>query len=199
MGVFEVVGAGHAREMAINRSNHAREIAITILVESKVKGMLKMAYPLNGHGNLRKGRFSEPNRIYLITATTYQRGRIFEDWNVATAAIHGFLQPDLLKDAQLLCWVLMPDHAHWLISLGEKHGLSTLVGMMKSASARFVHQTGFSEKVWGEAFHDRVLRQEEDLRAAARYIVANPLRAGLVEKIGRYPYWDAVYLYGHDN
>jgi len=28
----------------------------------------------------------------------------------------------------------------------------------------------------------------------ARYIVANPLRAGLVERIGDYPLWDATWL-----
>ena len=34
------------------------------------------------------------------------------------------------------------------------------------------------------------------LRDVARYIVANPLRAGLVERVGDYPYWDAVWLTG---
>ncbi|MGH8412134.1 MAG: REP-associated tyrosine transposase, partial [Pseudomonas sp.] len=38
------------------------------------------------------------------------------------------------------------------------------------------------------------IRRDEDLPAVARYIVANPLRAGLVEKIGDYPLWDAVWL-----
>jgi putative transposase len=32
------------------------------------------------------------------------------------------------------------------------------------------------------------------MRAIARYVVANPLRAGLAGTIGDYPYWDAVWL-----
>jgi len=28
----------------------------------------------------------------------------------------------------------------------------------------------------------------------ARYIVANPLRAGLVSRVGDYPLWDACWL-----
>jgi len=32
------------------------------------------------------------------------------------------------------------------------------------------------------------------VQATARYIVANPLRAGLVERLGDYPLWDAVWL-----
>ena len=35
---------------------------------------------------------------------------------------------------------------------------------------------------------------KKEIKDVARYIVANPLRAGLVEKIGDYPFWDAVWL-----
>ena len=35
---------------------------------------------------------------------------------------------------------------------------------------------------------------EEDLRAVARYIVGNPLRAGLVRNVLDYPYWNCVWL-----
>jgi hypothetical protein len=28
----------------------------------------------------------------------------------------------------------------------------------------------------------------------ARYVVANPLRAGLVKRLGDYPLWDAIWL-----
>ena len=48
--------------------------------------------------------------------------------------------------------------------------------------------------MWQEGFHDRALRQEADLRKAARYVVANPLRAGLVTDLGDYPLWDAVWV-----
>ena len=30
----------------------------------------------------------------------------------------------------------------------------------------------------------------------ARYVIANPKRAGLVERVGDYPYWDAIWLDG---
>jgi REP element-mobilizing transposase RayT len=47
---------------------------------------------------------------------------------------------------------------------------------------------------WQEGFHDHALRREEDLRDIARYIVLNPVRAGLVRNIREYPLWDAVWL-----
>jgi len=48
--------------------------------------------------------------------------------------------------------------------------------------------------VWQPGFHDHALRKEEDVRAVARYVVANPLRAGLVQRIGDYPHWNAIWL-----
>jgi hypothetical protein len=49
-------------------------------------------------------------------------------------------------------------------------------------------------RLWQDGFHDHGIRREEDLRKVARYIVGNPLRAGLVDNILNYPYWDAVWL-----
>ncbi len=48
--------------------------------------------------------------------------------------------------------------------------------------------------VWQHGFFDRAVRRECNLIALSRYIVANPLRAGLVEEIGDYPLWDAVWM-----
>lgn len=45
--------------------------------------------------------------------------------------------------------------------------------------------------VWQAGFFDHSIRQDEDLRANTRYIIANPLRAGLCAQVGDYPWWDA--------
>ena len=49
-------------------------------------------------------------------------------------------------------------------------------------------------RLWQPGYFDRALRAEEDVRRVARYIVANPLRAGLCERIGDYPLRDATWL-----
>jgi REP-associated tyrosine transposase len=97
--------------------------------------------------------------------------------------------------ADTLAFVVMPDHMHWLLQLGSNQNLSRVVGSMKSGSSRQMRrrrQPGAS--IWQSGFHDRALRCDEDLAQVARYIIANPLRAGLVERIGDYPLWDAVWL-----
>ncbi|MDR6993362.1 REP element-mobilizing transposase RayT [Luteimonas sp. 3794] len=97
-----------------------------------------------------------------------------------------------------MAWVLMPDHAHWLLQLGTE-SLGRVVARMKSAVSRNLHsQWGDAGPVWSNAFHDRAIRRDEDLHAAARYVVANPLRAGLCRSLGDYPFWDAVWLAGNE-
>jgi REP element-mobilizing transposase RayT len=149
----------------------------------------------SGHRALRRGRVTLPNACYLITTTTWQREPIFADGSLAFSACACFENVNILKDNAMLCWVLMPDHAHWLIQLAENESLSSLVCRMKAASARAVNrQRGGSRQVWGKAFHDRQIASERTIRSVARYIVANPLRAGLVGAIGDYSFWDAVWL-----
>ena len=151
--------------------------------------------PRSGHRALRKGRVSVPNCVYHLTVATAGRVSVFADPLAATAACRCFHDPALLPGARMLAGVLMPDHAHWLLQLGETERLHRVVARLKTVSAERVNagirRTG---PVWNRAYHDRALRDDEDAAAVARYIVANPLRAGLARRVGDYPYWNAVWL-----
>ena len=89
----------------------------------------------------------------------------------------------------------MPDHWHGLVELGDGIDLSKLVQELKTNSARKLHleHAGIG-RVWAKAFHDRALRCGDDLVVAARYLVMNPVRAGLTRKIREYSFWHAIWL-----
>ena len=96
---------------------------------------------------------------------------------------------------ETLCFVVMPDHVHWLVRIGETGDLSKVVRKVKADVTLHLKEAGLEvDQVWQSTFHDHAMRSDEDLIAAARYIVANPLRAGLVRRIGDYPLRDAVWL-----
>ena len=143
---------------------------------------------------LRRGRRSERGRIYLVTTVAHERAPIFSDWNCAVACarvLHGI--PSEAGAAQL-AWVVMPDHVHWLFSL-EGNDLADAVRRFKSRAARAVNAArGGGGSVWQRGYHDHAVRRETDVKALARYVVANPIRAGLCERIGDYPFWDAVWV-----
>ncbi len=89
----------------------------------------------------------------------------------------------------------MPDHVHWLLQLGSCDALDIVVSRLKSATGRKANRAlGRQGRLWEVAYHDRAIRSDQAIIDVARYIVANPLRAGLVANIGDYPYWNAIWL-----
>jgi len=147
-----------------------------------------------GQRALRKGRYSQSNGIYLVTFVTDQRIPWFQDYELARIMCQKIVSPTLLAESDNLCYVVMFDHIHMLVRLGNEP-LDRLINRLKSRSAAFLNmEIGRSGRFWGCGYHDHALRKEEDLLATARYIVANPVRAGLVSRVGDYPYWNAKWL-----
>jgi len=151
--------------------------------------------PHPGHAALRKGRMSLPNHVYFVTFITRGRRPLFRDGDLAMAACRSISDRRIWSDAQLLAWVLMPDHWHGLIQVGADGDLSGTIRRLKCNSAGQVRAEfpGLGP-VWARAFHDRAVRAEDDLLAAARYLIMNPVRAGLVDKVRDYPFWNACWL-----
>ncbi|MFW9081102.1 REP-associated tyrosine transposase [Pseudomonas sp. P2757] len=149
---------------------------------------------LSASHRLRLGRYDEPNRLYLLTANTLYREPVFSEFALGRLVVDQFRSVQSQGLAESLAWVVMPDHFHWLINL-QRGSLSQLMQKTKSLSARAVNMAaGRKGSLWQQGFHDRALRREEDLVKVARYVVANPLRAGLVQKLGDYPLWDAIWV-----
>ena len=149
----------------------------------------------DGHRRLRSGRASLRGQIYLVTTVTAHRTRIFGDWPIASATCRCLAEAVTWGDAQALCWVLMPDHWHGLVRLGDHDTLPTTVNRLKARMTKAVHATAPAiAKVWARAYHDHAVRREEGLRSVARYLILNPVRAGLVRRVGDYPYWDSIWL-----
>jgi REP element-mobilizing transposase RayT len=152
-----------------------------------------MKSPCHAH-RLRLGRYSGEGQIYLLTAVVRNRRPVFSTFAAGRLAVNAFQKAEQEQLAKSLAWVVMPDHIHWLIEL-QNSTLPSLMGRTKSRTTvglnRLLKMEG---TLWQSGFHDRAIRREEDLQAVARYLVANPLRAGLVKKIGDYPLWDAIWV-----
>ncbi|QIB52663.1 transposase [Pseudomonas sp. OIL-1] len=138
--------------------------------------------------DLRIGRTSEPGRLYLVTTVTLNREPVFANLASARTLINTLRSELSRNQIQTWAYVVMPDHFHWLMQLNHE-ALSAVVGRVKGLTAKQLGQS-----IWQSGFHDRAVRKEDDLKAMARYIIANPLRAGIVESVANYPHWDAVWL-----
>lgn len=149
---------------------------------------------LPASNRLRLGRYAEQNRIYLLTANTLDREPVFKDFTLGRLVVSQFRAAQDQGCVRSLAWVVMPDHFHWLIEL-QQGSLAGLMQRTKSLSTKAVNlSAGRRTGLWQRGFHDRALRRDEDLVKVARYVVSNPLRAGLAGRFGDYPLWDAIWV-----
>lgn len=144
-----------------------------------------------GQHSLRRGRVSIPGQYYHITCATVGRAAVFVDWPTGRPVVSALRIAECSNDAQTLAYCLMPDHLHWLLKLG-KPTLGQVVGQLKGRSFRASQP--IDGDLWQRGYYDHAIRTDENLLNVARYIIANPLRAGLVKRIGDYPLWDTVWL-----
>lgn len=152
------------------------------------------AIPAPHSADLRRGRFSEVGRAYLITTVTQGRRPAFRDFRSARLLVDEMRLSEQEALVESLAWVIMPDHLHWLPVL-RAASLATLLERIKARSTQAINrELGSSGQLWQRGYHDRAMRRDEDLQVMARYIVANPLRAGITPKLADYPLWDAVWL-----
>ena len=87
---------------------------------------------------------------------------------------------------EVIAYCFMPDHLHALLTGRSESGDAG------KAMAVFRRQSGFhykrrcSRRLWQDGYFDRVLRKEEQTAVVVRYLLANPVRAGLVDDPGTY-------------
>ena len=146
--------------------------------------------------HLLRGRVSQVDAYYSITAVVRDRRPLLIQGNNA-----GILRDEVQRvtregTADTLAWVAMPDHLHWLFQL-RQGSPGRCLQRFKSRSARAINlDTGSSGPLWQGGYYEHCLRSEEDLRTQARYLVANPLRKGLVTRIEDYPFWWCQWISG---
>jgi REP element-mobilizing transposase RayT len=124
---------------------------------------------------------------YFITFCCFARAPVFTDIRLGQSVVFQFRRTCREKKFAILAYCVMPDHAHLLVE--GRDNASNLAALIKSAKQssgqRFAAR--MKRPLWDEGFHDHVLRPEEDPKSFARYIIENPVRAGIVRSPIDYP------------
>jgi REP-associated tyrosine transposase len=140
-------------------------------------------------GPRRLDGFSYVGRYrYFLTFCARDRLAVFEDGEIAEQTLAQFQRTSTLERFAILAYCLMPDHAHLLVEgLSIDCDFKRFAKMAKQRSGG-VYARSRHTRLWQDGYYERVLRQEEDAQAFARYIVNNPIRAGLVKTPEDYPF-----------
>jgi putative transposase len=111
---------------------------------------------------------------------------MFTDAPAVQLVLKHFLQQAEEQGFAILAYCFMPDHVHLLIEgLSADSDCKRFVSRAKQFSG-FHYQQQYKRKLWQRYGYERVMRDNEATIDVARYILANPLRAGLVKDIREY-------------
>ena len=116
-------------------------------------------------------RFNLTNQDYFITTVTNNRRQVLLD------------SPELFwlawKGRKLVSWVIIPDHVHFLINVGDE-SISDIIHNFKITYSRLYRNKFGAGKVWQNRFWDHMIRNQNDLNNHLDYLHYNPVMHGLV-------------------
>ncbi|HQJ47049.1 MAG TPA: transposase [Ignavibacteriaceae bacterium] len=94
------------------------------------------------------------------------------------------------KDYKLICYCIMPNHFHLVFELLENNkGISKILQSIKRKAARECNKIlNRKGKFWQDESFDRWVRDNKELYFVIRYVLLNPVKAGLVENLSEWEY-----------
>lgn len=98
------------------------------------------------------------------------------------------------KNIQVICYCIMPNHVHLVFELIDKNkSITDLMKSIKRYSARKANEILKTKgRFWQVESFDRLVRDEKELYNIIKYVLLNPVKAGLVEN---YKDWQHTYCH----
>ena len=132
--------------------------------------------------------YTGPNR-YFLTVCTRARHPVLGDDAIGDFVLRQFLRIATEQHFAAIAYCVMPDHFHALVQgVRTDSDFTSMVRRWKQATGYTWKRQGHASALWQEGYFDRILRERDSTEAVVRYIIANPLRAGLVADIRDYPF-----------
>jgi putative transposase len=132
-----------------------------------------------------------PGESFFVTSRLEFPHRLFTDAAAASLVISTLQFYRHRGDIRLYGFVVMPDHVHLLIRLGEQVTLSKFMNGFKSYVGHELHQG----PIWQPGLWSEHIAGHEFLKQKLTYIHHNPVRAELVERPEDYPFSSAKEYY----
>ena len=124
-----------------------------------------------------------PNSVYFITTRCIKGVHLPPEHRDIVMESIQYLNG---KKYALYAAVILPDHFHLIIQPMEKgkdiyYSLSEIMHGIKSFTA---HKIG--KPIWQHENFDRIIRDKDEFFEKIRYIMKNPIKAGIVEECNTY-------------
>jgi len=138
----------------------------------------------------RPGRFPGFTYVgysrYFLTICASRPGAPFRDGPVAESVLEQLRRALADEQFALLAYCFMPDHVHLVLEgLSDTADLCRLVSRWKQITGYWYRRRS-GRPLWWSGYHDHVLRDDESTADFVRYVLENPLKAGLAKRVGEF-------------
>ena len=126
--------------------------------------------------------------LYFLTICCDSRRPYFDDDHCAAWMASQILQIFPPEQFAVVAYCVMPDHVHLLLEgCSDDANLRSAVSLWKQRTA-FEWKRRCRGSLWQSGYYDHVLRDEDSVPAIVKYVVGNPVRAGIVADASQYPH-----------
>jgi putative transposase len=124
---------------------------------------------------------------YALVFTTHGRAPLFTDPAAASLVLRQILRSAVEKGFTVTAYCFMEDHLHLLVQ-GTRDD-SDCKAFIKAAKQYwgYYFKQSHGRQLWDRYGCEHVVRDEADAALTIRYLLANPVRAGLVRHPRDYP------------
>ena len=130
-----------------------------------------------------------PLRTFFSTTKTSMGRRLLQSERNATLLIDVLRELVVERRFKLHDFVIMPDHMHLLLTVGQEMTIEKAMQLVKGRfSRRLSHELGYQGEVWQRGFTEEQIMNRQSFEAHRSYIAENPIKASLVREGEEYPY-----------
>ena len=131
---------------------------------------------------------------YFLTICTLQKLEHFRVEGLVNDVWLQFLRTSKERHFVISAYCFMPDHVHFLVEgTSDAADFRRFVSEAKQRGAHAA-RPWVRGRLWQAGYFDRILREDDNAYDVARYIVQNPVRAGLATSPGEYPFLGSTIL-----
>jgi REP-associated tyrosine transposase len=117
-----------------------------------------------------------------------ERRPVFKDGTFAAESLAHVTRTAQEERFEVLAYCFMPDHLHLLVKGADDESDLRRFAKMSKQRSGYAYKNQCGARLWQEGYFERVLRDDSEAREIARYIVTNPVRAGLVTRADEYEF-----------
>jgi putative transposase len=130
-----------------------------------------------------------PTRTFFATTKTHAGRRLLQSERNATLLIDVLRSYMSFGKFKVHDFVIMPDHIHVLLSVTQDMTIEKAMQLIKGRfSYRLKRECGYLGEVWQVGFSESRADDAASFKQHREYIAQNPVKAGLAENPGEYPY-----------